>query len=133
MGAIERFSEQHRHERPLLLNPYFDDPAEYFAWQADEVLQEVSLVPRADNPDAEAFCAAAIRYYGLNRKVMRDARYFYYYLYLAYRMTLAETAISPELRTQIQNRIERMKSASAPFAGMIRYFDGQADPDPVDA
>ena len=35
-------------ERPLLINPYFDDPAEYFAWRADDILREVKVTPNSE-------------------------------------------------------------------------------------
>ena len=47
-GEVNDFIRQHKQERPLLLNPYFDDPVEYFAWRADNVLREVEVTPNSE-------------------------------------------------------------------------------------
>ena len=68
---------------PLLLNPYFDDPAAYFAWRADDVLREVEITPnpespqveiivQAENPEVEPIAAASIQHYGLNRQTAQS-------------------------------------------------------------
>ena len=131
---VNDFIRQHKQERPLLLNPYFDDPAEYFAWRADDVLREVEVTPNSEsvqvevivnteNPEVESIAAASIRYYGLNRKDLKSGRYDTYCLYRVVKATLEDDRISPETRSLNRNAIERMKAPGAPFAGMIRYFD----------
>ena len=42
-NQVNTFIRLHQQERPLLLNPYFDEPAAYFAWRADDVLKEVEI------------------------------------------------------------------------------------------
>ena len=131
---VNDFIHQHQQERPLLLNPYFDDPAEYFAWRADDVLREVEITPNSENfqveivvntenPNVEPIAEASIEYYGLNRKELRDYRYIFYNYYSEYRQILESDRIPLENRTDIINTIEGMKAPGAPFAGMIRYFD----------
>ena len=131
---VNDFIYQHKQERPRLLNPYFDDPAEYFAWRADDVLREVEVTPNSEsfqvevivnteNPEVESIAAASIQYYGLNRKELKDNRYNTYEHYNAYKRLLENELISQEIQNEIRNAIERMKAPSAPFAGMIRYFD----------
>ena len=131
---VNDFIRQHQQERPLLLNPYFDEPTQYFAWRADDVLREVEVTPNsenfqvevivnAENPEVEPIATASIEYYGLNRKELKDHRYIFYNYYSGYRQILESDRIPLETRTDIINTIERMKAPGAPFAGMIRYFD----------
>src|SRR5262249_54836217 len=63
-------------EGALLLNPYFDDPDRYFAWEADRVLREVKVVPRDEA--SRPWCEAAEAGYGLNRKELCDERWNVY-------------------------------------------------------
>ena len=131
---VDDFIREHRQERPLLLNPYFDDPSKYFAWRADNVLREVEITPNsenfqvqivvnAENAEVEPIAEASIRFYGLNRQTLRNNRYKTYYKYRIFRATLEDDRISLETWRRNRNAIERMKTPGEPFAGMIRYFD----------
>ena len=131
---VNDFIREHKQERPLLLNPYFDDPDEYFAWRADDVLREVEVTPNSENfqvkvivntenPEVESIAAASIQYYGLNRMELRVGRYNIYHKYRVFKTTLEDDRIRPETQERNINAIERMKAPGAPFAGMIRYFD----------
>ena len=131
---VDEFIRRHEQERPLLLNPYLNDPAEYFAWRADDVLKEVEVTPNTENsqvevvvtpenPDVEPIAAASIKHYDLNRQRLKNDRYAEYYKYSTFRRTLEDDGISSETRRINTNAIERMKAPGAPFAGMIRYFD----------
>ena len=131
---VDNFIGLHQQERPLLLNPYFDDPTEYFAWRADDVLREVEITAnpesphieitvQAANPEVEPIAAASIEYYGLNRKTLRNDRYMTYERHRLYKQALTDGRIEPETRILIINVMEEMKAPGAPFAGMIRYFD----------
>ena len=120
---VNEFTELHQQERPLLINPYFDEPEEFFAWRADEVLMEVELIPLPTNPNLKAFCDAAIANYGLNRKTLKDYRWDRYDQYRTFRGVLNEPGLSPETQALVRKQIERMTAPTAPFAGMIRYFD----------
>ena len=131
---VNDFIREHKQERPLLLNPYFDDPAEYFAWRADDVLREVEVTPNSENfqveviintenPEVESIAAVSIQYYGLNRMELKVGRYDIYHKYRVFKATLEDDRISPETRSLNRNAIERMKAPGAQFAGMVRYFD----------
>ncbi len=134
---INDFIRAHKKERPLLLNPYFDDPSDYFAWRADDVLREVEVTPNSENllvsvivntenPEVESIALASIEYYGLNRMELRAERYKVYNLYRVFRTTLEDDQTRPKTRYLNRNAIEKMKAPSSPFAGMIRYFDAIA-------
>lgn len=133
-NEVNDFIYQHQQERPLLLNPYFDEPTQYFAWRADDVLREVEITPNSENfqievivntenAEVEPIAVASIAYYGLNRTELKTQRYNTYYKYCVFRTTLESDRLSPETQSQIRNTIERMKAPGAEFAGMISYFD----------
>ena len=124
----------HQQERPLLLNPYFDEPSDYFAWRADDVLREVEItndqeilqveiIVQSERSEIESIATASIEFYGLNRKELKGRRYEVYKHYDTYRRTLEGERISLETRQRIEFMIERMKAPNASFSGMIRYFD----------
>ena len=133
---VDNFIYLHQKERPLLLNPYFDEPTDYFAWRADDVLREVEITTNSDLPqveiivqyessEVESIAVASIETYGLNRKELKGRRYEVYKHYNTYRKTLEVERIDLETRQRIENMIEKMKAPSASFSGMIRYFDTQ--------
>lgn len=106
---VKTFIRLHQQERPLLLNPYFDNPAEYFAWRADDVLREVEVTPNSEkfqvkvivnteNPEVESIAAASIQYYGLNRMELKVGRYNIYHKYRVFKTTLEDDRIRPETR-----------------------------------
>ena len=45
-SQVVAFEAAHRAEKPLSINPYIDDPARYFAWEALPGSKEVWLVPK---------------------------------------------------------------------------------------
>ncbi|MEE8390565.1 MAG: hypothetical protein V3S14_07180 [Anaerolineae bacterium] len=108
----------------MLLNPYFDEPADFFAWLADGNTGEVELVPLPPNPDAELFCAAAIEHYGLNRKELVDYRWGEYEKYWTFRAVASDPGTSTLLRERSRRMVKKIKVPDTPYAGMIRYFDG---------
>ena len=133
-NQVNAFIRLHQQERPLLLNPYFDDPIAYFAWRADNVLREVEItanperaqveiIVNVENSEVEPIAAASIQHYGLNRHDLKALRYQIYDPYRIFRTVLEDDRISLETRNNIINAIDGMKAPGAQFAGMIRYFD----------
>ena len=118
--AVAKFEALHREEKPLLVNPYFDDPARRFAWRADELLEEVELVPR--DSDSEEYVAAAEELYGLNRLELKRDRFRWFRHLQTYILTLADDRIRPETRALVEAGIAKMQQSDQPFAGMIRFF-----------
>lgn len=117
---LSEFINQHNQERPYLINPYFDNPEDYYAWKADDNLKEVELIPISGK---ERFVECAIEFYGLNRKELKDLRYYFYKLYSTFTVVLKDNRISDETKNKVKESIEEMKNNKAPFAGMIRYFE----------
>lgn len=127
--SVETFEQLHREEQPFLVNPYFDDPAKYFAWQVDDLLKEVELVPLNDN--VKRFWEAAVNDYGLNRQELKDSRYHTFKTYRTFANTLKDPGISDATRLANKEMIEDMKADKARFAGMIRYFDSLDAAEPI--
>ena len=120
--SIARYVQAHQQEQALLLNPYTDNPAQYFAYVADDVLQEVILVPA--EPRYQPHVQAAENYYGLNRVELKTNRYKIYKLFQLLHRALADTADN-QLKLDIQQQLSAMQADNYLFAGMNRYFAAQ--------
>ena len=121
--AVAAFRQLHEAERPLLLNPYMDKPEDFYAWRAEDTLQEVELAPLPTNADSADFVQAALDDYGLNRQELRNERFKAYAAFRTFKQVLNDPGISAATRQMVQDQIVRMKADDAPFAGMIRFFD----------
>ena len=119
--SVEDFITLHQLELPLLLNPYWDNPADFFAWKVDDTIEEVEIAPL--NDDVEKVCDAAEDGFGLNRKELRDLRYRKYSTYRTFKNLIDSGELSQNLLEDVQKQIDSMKTDKALFAGMIRYFD----------
>ncbi|NJO69696.1 MAG: hypothetical protein HC830_10780 [Bacteroidetes bacterium] len=71
--TLQRFLQEHKKEKPFLINPYFDDPEKYFAYEADDILKEVKVVPA--KPATALHVKAAEDFYGINRIELKNIRY----------------------------------------------------------
>jgi len=114
-----QYEQAHRQEQALLLNPYADDPTQYFAYEADDVTEEVTLVPAA--PRYQAHVRAAEEYYGLNRVELKSLRYKTYKTFQVFQLA-AHKMPDPQLRADLQQRVQVMQADDYLFAGMNRYF-----------
>ena len=125
---VSTFLNLHRQESPFLINPYIDEPEEFFAWKADSNLREVELIARPGNTEAEDYVGAAKDIYGLNRIRLRQYRYFIFDSYHTYKKTLLDSGISPATQADNEQMISKMKMPESPFAGMIRFFESIGQP-----
>lgn len=117
-----QYAQAHQQEQALLLNPYADDPAHYFAYEADDVTEEVTLLPAA--PPYRAHVKAAEDYYGLNRVELKNQRYKLYKTFQVLQRAAGSVA-DPQLRADIEQRLHAMQADDYLFAGMNRYFAAQ--------
>lgn len=124
-ASVTSFNDKHAEEWPYVVNPYVDDPADWFAWEADEVTERVKLIPASSSQDAKSVVKAAEDDLGLNRDELQDLRFFHYSLFKAFKLTLADPGISAATKTRTEREIQRMLAEKAPFAGMTRYFDAK--------
>ncbi|NUO01207.1 MAG: hypothetical protein HUU01_11390 [Saprospiraceae bacterium] len=120
--GLQRYIDEHRLEMALLLNPYFDDPTAYFAYEADDTIEEVRIIP--SKPEYFKYVEAAEKYYGINRIELKNARYS---IYRIFRILKTVYPILPDIpeKNEIKNRIHDMLSDRQVFAGMTRYFDNK--------
>ncbi len=107
-------------ERADLIDPYREDPEALFAWEADDTLKEVSLIPRTKKGRGPVIVAAAVKHFGLNREELRRLRW----RTLNTVRVLAATipALPAPERASVCQEIEALMADAAPFAGMVRYF-----------
>ncbi len=124
-GAIVAFATKHAAERPLLLNPYFDDPAQFLAWKADDNLKTVELIVSPNQPQRKPFVEAAIQFYGLNRLELTELRHQQYVTFRTFKQVLAVGTLPNPVRTEVANRIQELLHDQSAFAGMLRFFDAQ--------
>ncbi len=109
-------------EKALLIDPYMFNPEEFFAWETDEVLKEVTLIPRKETPDLRNIVNAAEDCLGLNREELRVLRWKTYEILETFKQTLDEPQLSDALKNRTKAMIKTMIAQDAIFAGMTRYF-----------
>jgi hypothetical protein len=109
-------------ERPLLLNPYMENPAEYMAWEAKPVLKEVRLVSANESEFATAAVEAMERYYGLNREELCRLRWECYDILREFHKDLQDTNLSADRRAEKRRKLKSLIGESYLFSGMAQYF-----------
>ena len=120
--TLQKYLDEHRAERAYLINPYIDDPTVYFAYEADDVIEEVKIIPT--NPIFANHVRSAEDFYGINRIELKNARYAVFTKFRAFKLAypvLTDATIRREVRKQIDN----MLSDKHLFTGMNRYFDNK--------
>jgi uncharacterized protein (TIGR02646 family) len=115
------FEAELQSEKALLLNPYVNDPATYFAYLPILQNQEVVVVPT--EAKYQKVIKACEDLFGLNRKELMDFRFQWYCFYMTIRHTLADKAISANTKLMNENRLKEMRSDKSAYAGMVRYLD----------
>ncbi len=117
------FKKLHQKERPFILNPYFDEPTQFFGYEVDKILQEVKIFVLLHLPNAADYQAAIDNDLGLNRISLKQDRYQYYETYAILKEVLQESNISETLKNKTIAKIHKMQQNNAPYSGMIRYFE----------
>lgn len=120
--TLQQYLDEHEAEVPLLLNPYFDDPTTYFAYEADDTTEEVKIVPT--KPKYTKYIKAAEDYYGINRIELKNVRYSVFTKFRAFKMAFNELT-DGVVKREVKKQIEDMLSNKYLFAGMNRYFDSK--------
>lgn len=121
--ALDDFIDLMNSEYALLVNPYFEDPAEYFAYKP--ILETKEVVVVSTDKKYNDIIAASERLFGINRKELMDLRFQWYCFYMTFRKILADKSVKGSTRTMSENRIREMIDSSSQYAGMIRYFETQ--------
>ena len=117
------FAADHRAERPFIVNPYIDDPAQWFAWDANDTLRRVKPVAVAGVPDAQRFVTAAEQDLGLNRIELQELRYAEFEKFRIFKLVLQDPGIAATTRALIASVLQSMVADNAPYAGMLGFFE----------
>ncbi|QEC78284.1 HNH endonuclease family protein [Mucilaginibacter ginsenosidivorax] len=117
---LATYVKHHQAEQALLLNPYLDDPKAFIAYEADDIIREVSIV--AKNRKAKPYIKAMEDHYGINRLELRNLRYKIFKAFRLFKKNLAKTTDPAEIK-EIQEQIDEMLAPDYMFAGMNRYFN----------
>lgn len=120
---INEFIKRHKDERPLLINPYFDDPQKYFIWNVDTTLEEVELIPVRNDDFSEKCVKAAEDAYGLNRDELKKLRYEVYLNYSTHKLFVNYIGVPAPIKAKSQIIINRLLEDNQPYAGMLKYFE----------
>jgi len=120
--TLEQYLKEHKAEVPLLLNPYFDNPLTYFAYEADDTTEEVKIVPT--KPKYSKYIKAAEDFYGINRIELKNVRYSVFTKFRAFKMAYNELT-DGVVKREVKKQIEDMLSNKYLFTGMNRYFDSK--------
>jgi hypothetical protein len=120
--AVEQYLNNCRQEQSLLVNPYFDNPTNFFVWEADHNDEVVNIKPKPGNATASAFLDAVQQFYGLNRTELGKLRWKEYRKLSALVRSLESNQLDDSLREEVKDVIREMIADSAPYAGMCRYF-----------
>ena len=121
--SYEEFEDNLNSEWALLVNPYFEDPAEYYAYRPILETQEVHVVPA--KKEYQDVVDAAQQLFGINRTELLDLRFQWYCLYMTYRHTLDDPGISANTRIMNQARMNDMRRGNMAYTGMVRYLEDQ--------
>jgi len=124
-AQVRKFEIAHNKEKPLNINPYIDDPARYFAWEALPGTREVRLINKPRTRNARKIVDACERIYGLNRPRLVRRRYRAYEIYMGSVLVVNEPAVPANLKLIHQQLINSYMEAEAEYAGMVRFFEAQ--------
>ena len=124
--TLDKYIKAHKKEKAFLLNPYFDNPTKYFAYEFDDILEEVKIVPaKAIHKD---YVEASEKYYGINRIELKNVRYSIFTTFRIIKKVhtkLVQDRNDEAFRTQIKKQLDNMLSSKYVFAGMNKYFDSR--------
>ncbi len=128
LAAVAAYENLHRAEKPLILNPYIDDPEQVFAWKALDGIREVEVTASNTFPDSDQLLDAAERIYGINRTELKRHRYRQYEIYNLSRVTAETPAVPQDLRDMHMALVKSMKNPDSPYSAMVRFFENDRGP-----
>ncbi|MEM6684718.1 MAG: HNH endonuclease [Bacteroidota bacterium] len=118
------FMNEYFAERPLCINPYYEDPANYFKYEFNDAAKEVTIIPVSAN--LKAYVAEAENVYGINRKELLRMRYVVLFHYRIHRET-RDTNSSTSRAYRLANKaILTLLEGKSGYSGMIKYYETQA-------
>lgn len=118
---INEFTNLHKAEKALILNPYYDNPADYLAYTPMLANQEIIVTPV--DPKYKKIVETCEKLYGINRKELKKHRFQWYASYITWRYALETLPPGTPLVQSVNTRLEEMKKGHLPYTGMVRYFE----------
>jgi len=118
------FAVAHNAERPLLPDPYLDEPTDHFIWQVSMPLEEVRLAPKPGSPLAKQMVQAVESSLGLNRKELCRLRFEVYLSYSTHRITAESSMVPVDIRHKNATVVQRMIRPEGAYSAMLAYFEG---------
>jgi hypothetical protein len=122
-AAVKAFVKTHLQEKPLLLNPYFEDPNNILIWQADKVLKEVEILPAPNVQGALERFNAMNEIFGFNRLELRKLRYQVYLMLRVALKGLNNPRLTNTEKQDFQELLQSLRSPEQSFLGMVQYFE----------
>jgi hypothetical protein len=118
--TLQSYLHHDQAELPHLINPYFNDPAIYFAYHADDTKKEVLVVP--SKPQYDKHIKAAEKFYGINRIELKNFRYEVFTIFRSF--AVAYSNLNDEVvKQEIKKQLDNMRSDKYIFAGMNNFFN----------
>lgn len=105
-----------------LVNPYFSDPEQYFAWKAISATEEVWLIAKTSSDRAKRAVKAAEVMLGANREELLRLRWIAYEELETLALALQEGSFPDAKKQVLLARLRRQGDSNRPFAGMKRFF-----------
>ena len=103
-----------------MLNPYFDNPTKFIAYEADDVKEEVTVIPV--NTAAKPYIKAMENFYGINRIELKTFDILFLQNSGLLKKHILFLQMKPTKR-EVKKQIDDMISDRYLFAGMNRYFN----------
>lgn len=108
-------------EYALLIDPYFEDPADFLAYKPILATREVMVIPA--KKQFEDIVKACDDFFGINRKELLDLRFQHYCTYMTYKHTLAAGELPAQITKMLNTRLKEMAMDGSRYAGMIRFLN----------
>jgi uncharacterized protein (TIGR02646 family) len=115
-GRNVRLTFDTYHEKPLLLNPYFDEPQEHLAFGAEDKLGEVRVTGLTERG------RVSIDVLGLNRPELLRWRYDTWTRVQMLIDALASAKLTPRLKKDMNAELKKSLDDSAVYAGAVRQL-----------
>jgi hypothetical protein len=127
VAAVQRLINAHDAEQADLVNPYYEDPADYFAYVALKGIGEVRVVA-TNHQRAKKRVAAAEEVFGINRLELCQFRYKIFRTFRVLWLGAERQDVPQDLRDECNEQLAEMIADDAPFSGMLRFFSSAAGP-----
>ena len=121
---FDEFLRAARKEKPFLVDPYIEDPEEFYKWEVDPFLKEVRVAVRTKRIRATRAIRAAEDDLGLNREELRRRRWANYEVLSTFADIIERLPAdhATEVKAVTAAEIRAMMAPDREYAAMARYF-----------